>query len=582
MRNKTKVLWATAVAGVLVTSLVGGMGGLNSVGYAKAANDDTSIENPYIEYTFDTADTLYANTGTSASDITKNYTLVRKGASKTPDSEIWSNKGELALGDNVCVTLSGENDPWANGDLTDFTLAMRMQADYSSWYSAPLSWDSFTGNPDGSADASPDFNGHAYTRITAASAASDAAWLRFSSRPMLHPSPSGTPHWESYYTKKTANGGISSSDNLYVGDRTASGTPYLTFVMSVDKDSQILLRVYDELEKVGELTYDLTGKNFDVYDVTQEFKQFTLGCAWDSRDDAHLQMRTWGKLDDVRIYNYAMTETQIATYAETEATKYMPDNVVVDSSIAGGTVTVDNPKAKEGETVTITVTPNENAELVEVTVDGVPIEAVDGVYTATVDADGLVVSARFIQTFDIVVDPDLTNGAINVEKTSAKEGETVTFTVQPASGYGVKKVLVNGATVTAVDGVYSYTMPAEEMMISAEFAKRVTISVKEGIVGGTVTVNKTECWENEKITINVKADEGYEIKKVTVNGEELKKLDIIYQFSATEDSVVDVEFGKIGGKASGGCNSSLTIGGITVGVTMLGAVAVALSKKRRK
>ena len=541
--------------------------------------DVVPSDDPYIEYLFDTVDTIYQNTGTSASDTTKDYTLVRKGASQTPDSEIWSKKGELAFGDNFGVTLSGENDPWANGDLTDFTFAMRMQVDYSSWFSVPLSWDSFTGDPD-SKDGTSEVNGHAYTRITVASNASDADWLHFSSNPMVNPRKDGSAHWNSYY--KSIVNGVEATNTLYTGDRTASGTPYLTFVMSVDKDSQMLVRVYDEFEKVGELTYDLTGKNYDVYDVAAEFKQFTLGCAWDSRNGGKTEMRMWGKLDDVRVYNYAMTEEQIANYAAVEATKYMPDNVVVDTSIAGGTVTVDKSKAQEGETVTITVTPDVNAELVEVTVDGVAIEAVDGVYTATVDADGLIISATFIRSFSVTVDEGVTNGTVTADKTIAKEGETVTFTVTPANGYKVKSVTMNGATVEEKDGVYSCTMPSEEMVVSAEFAKWLTVSVKDGIVGGTVTVSKDACWENEKITINVKADEGYEIKKVTVNGEEVQKNGIIYQYTVTANAVVDVQFEKIGGKTSSGCGNSLAISGITASMTMLGAAAMVLSKKRRK
>ena len=125
-------------------------------------------------------------------------------------------------------------------------------------------------------------------------------------------------------------------------------------------------------------------------------------------------------------------------------------------------------------------------------------------------------------------------------------------------------------------------MPSEEMVVSAEFAKWLTVSVKDGIVGGTVTVSKDACWENEKITINVKADEGYEIKKVTVNGEEVQKNGIIYQYTVTANAVVDVQFEKIGGKTSSGCGSSLAISGITAGMTMLGAAAMVLSKKRRK
>jgi hypothetical protein len=69
---------------------------------------------------------------------------------------------------------------------------------------------------------------------------------------------------------------------------------------------------------------------------------------------------------------------------------------------------------------------------------------------------------------------------------------------------------------------------------------------------------------------------------VLVNGVEIQKSGIVYKFTATEDAEVDVQFAVIGSSDSeGGCGSSIMAGGLSV-VTLLGASAVALFRKKRK
>ena len=48
-------------------------------------------------------------------------------------------------------------------------------------------------------------------------------------------------------------------------------------------------------------------------------------------------------------------------------------------------------------------------------------------------------------------------------------GETVTLTVTPNSGYKVVDVQVDGVSLNAVEGVYSFVMPAKEVTVSATF-----------------------------------------------------------------------------------------------------------------
>ena len=111
----------------------------------------------------------------------------------------------------------------------------------------------------------------------------------------------------------------------------------------------------------------------------------------------------------------------------------------------------------------------------------------------------------------------------------------------------------------------------------------MSVSVKSGITGGTVSVNKTECWENDSIIITAKADEGYEIAKVLVNGAEIEKTGIVYKFTATVDTEVEVVFKAIGSDEGNGvgCGSSITAGGLSA-MTLLASSAVVLFRRKRK
>jgi FKBP-type peptidyl-prolyl cis-trans isomerase 2 len=291
-------------------------------------------------------------------------------------------------------------------------------------------------------------------------------------------------------------------------------------------------------------------------------------------------MKLKGQFDNVRIYDFAMNDNEMQQYASSSGQGLLVSGVEIDKDLVGGTITVENNRPAVGEEVILNVTPDANARVDKVFVDNEEIAPVGGVYKTTMKADGIFVSADFVRSFAVNIDSAITNGTLTADKTTAEEGETVTFTLTPESGYGVKEVKVNGAPIQAVNGVYSAVMLAADMNVTAEFAKQCSVTVKADIKGGTVTVNKSSVWSGDRITITPKPDEGYEIRKVTVNGVEIQKTGIIYKFTVTEDAVVDVRFGKIGG--GGGCSGSLAIGGIATGLTALGAAAIVLLCKKRK
>lgn len=166
----------------------------------------------------------------------------------------------------------------------------------------------------------------------------------------------------------------------------------------------------------------------------------------------------WGGPDTLRIF-------EIELYGIKSGSPVVPTSypVTVSGDITGGTVTADKTEAKAGETVTLTVTPDEGYRLVSLTVNG---EAIDGTSFTMPDGEA-VISATFDRAYSVTVSQDMIHGTVTADKTEAVAGETVTLTVEPDLGYKLLEgsLLVNGE---AVEG-NSFLMPAADVVVTAEF-----------------------------------------------------------------------------------------------------------------
>ena len=69
----------------------------------------------------------------------------------------------------------------------------------------------------------------------------------------------------------------------------------------------------------------------------------------------------------------------------------------------------------------------------------------------------------------ITVAEGIANGTVAVDKTSAKEGETITVTATPAAGCRLESISVNGTPLDS--GVTTFEMPGEAVEVSASFAE---------------------------------------------------------------------------------------------------------------
>ena len=237
-----------------------------------------------------------------------------------------------------------------------------------------------------------------------------------------------------------------------------------------------------------------------------------------------------------------------------EPTKY----TVTCAAAENGTVTINGETSAEFEadaTVTLTVTPNANYEIDVVKINDDVLAAVENVYSFKMPAKNVTVTATFKAketpqpTKYTVTCAAAENGTVTINGETSAEFEadaTVTLTVTPNANYEIDVVKVNNEVLAAVENVYSFKMPAENVTVTATFKAKETPQPTKYTVtcaaaeNGTVTINGETSAEFEAgatVTLTVTPAEGYKIAQVTAGNEVLVPVNNVYSFEMPAQDV---------------------------------------------
>jgi len=142
--------------------------------------------------------------------------------------------------------------------------------------------------------------------------------------------------------------------------------------------------------------------------------------------------------------------------------------------------------ANMGVNKPFTITPDPGYHVAQVLVDGVPVGAVGG-YTFTNVIANHTISATFaINTYAITTSAGANGSIAPAGPATVNHGEGADFTITPAPGYYVAEVLVDGASVGAVD-FYSFFDVTADHTITASFDNRTRLYLDFNTVGGSST-----------------------------------------------------------------------------------------------
>ena len=224
---------------------------------------------------------------------------------------------------------------------------------------------------------------------------------------------------------------------------------------------------------------------------------------------------------------------------------------VTIGAVEHGSVIADKMTAEVGADVTFTVTPDENYSVksFKVNNDEKQLNESNQVVVKMVEG-GLTVSAEFEINSAAVTITQANHGSISADKSTAKIGEEVTFTVAPEANYVVSSFKVNDADV-ALDGNNQavVVMVAGGLNVTASFelgSGTVTIGTIEH---GAVTADKMTAKIGEDVTFKITSDTGYDVSSFKVNGSDV-------DYVTKEDSTT--------GKTYGEAKVKMVSGGLTV------------------
>lgn len=93
--------------------------------------------------------------------------------------------------------------------------------------------------------------------------------------------------------------------------------------------------------------------------------------------------------------------------------------------------------------------------------------------------------------YSVSVAPNIENGTISVDNNKPYEGDTVTVTATPDSGYVLETVKFNDKSANVVGNTATFTMPNADVTVTATFrtAKEYKVTIANNITNGTVTAN---------------------------------------------------------------------------------------------
>lgn len=143
---------------------------------------------------------------------------------------------------------------------------------------------------------------------------------------------------------------------------------------------------------------------------------------------------------------------------------------------------------------------------------------------------------------------DTEHGSVMADCATAQEGQKVILTVTPDEGYHLEGLTLSskeGKTpIEAVDGEYSFLMPASNVEILSTFAQDAPVQPEEPTLHpitvspvtdghGKVTVDRVSAKAGDTVTLTVIPDEGYELetlKIATADGTEVPLTRDAYSF----------------------------------------------------
>ena len=309
------------------------------------------------------------------------------------------------------------------------------------------------------------------------------------------------------------------------------GTTSNTYI----KDDTVTLTV----EKKGTDIVTVTAKNGDTDVALTEVQEA-------AQDEAAAQATTEKAKT---VYTFTMPDGDVTISVAKNAKTY----AVNVAALTNGEITASAKEAAEKETVTLTAKPAtgyalkagsvkvtyKDADNTDKTVEVKADTEKANTYTFAMPAGDATVSAAFeeVKKYNVTVAGTVENGTVGVEPKTAAAKDVVTVTVTPNTNFkytdgslkatytdgGTKKEINDFKAVDGKENTYTFTMPAADVTVSAEFeavkAKTYSVTINNSDHGKVEADKNTDVEAGDTVTLTVTpADDMYTLAQLAKNG----------------------------------------------------------------
>ncbi len=226
--------------------------------------------------------------------------------------------------------------------------------------------------------------------------------------------------------------------------------------------------------------------------------------------------------------SFQMPAGDVKVYATFKQSEY---NITVNSS-ENGSVTPSKDKATMGETITLTVSPAEGYELESLTVMAGNEAVAVANNQFTMPASDVTITATFKKSTYTITVTQPQNGTVSASAATANMGDVITLTINPNDGFVIGTISVTygeNQTVEVTDN--QFTMPAGNVTVTVTFVDRKYNVTVEESEHGSVTADKNEAAEGEKVTLTISPDAEYELDVLTVDGQPVEVTGNTFEFN---------------------------------------------------
>ena len=293
-----------------------------------------------------------------------------------------------------------------------------------------------------------------------------------------------------------SNGSISPNGEVsveYGNDKTFAITPNTGYkVKDVLVDGQ-------SVGKVNSYTFESIDNNHTI-SVSFEKIEFTIVASCTSGGTISPSGETTAQYGDSKVYTitpnvgYQIASIKLNQQNQTvltpkQATQFTIENITENKTIEvtfekikytigvicgeNGTITPQTQQVEHGATITFIITPNVNANLVDVLVDG---QSQGIIYTYTFEnvTSDHTIEATFAEKteFKITINCDQNGNITPNDITNIEKGTSQTFTLSPNDGFVVKEVRVNGIRVLVENNQFTVENIQSDMIIEVSFEKQ--------------------------------------------------------------------------------------------------------------